>query len=359
MKKNLLKFGKVDSSMNILITGNMGYVGSQLVKHLKSINKKNKLYGYDTGYFANNCTNDDNLPEVNLDTQFYGDIRKINKNFLKKIDTVIHLSAISNDPMGKSFSKQTKSINLNSSINLAIIASKIGVKHFIFASSCSMYGDGGERPKKETDELNPLTEYAKSKIDFEKFMFKGNLGKMKFTSLRFATACGMSDRLRLDLVLNDFVASAIYKNKIEILSNGQPWRPLIDVSDMCRSIEWAIKRKDNSKKLAINVGQKKNNYKIIDLAKEVQKIFPKVKITVNKKAPNDLRSYAVDFSLYKKLAPNHQPIMTIKKSILRLKDGLKSYNPQTTEFRQSNLMRLKSLEYLIRKNKIDKNLFWK
>lgn len=345
--------------MKILITGNMGYVGSELVKHLKSKNKNWRLHGYDTGYFANNCINNDNLPEVNLCTQFYGDIRNINKNFLKNIDIIIHLSAISNDPMGKNFSKQTKSINLDSSINLAKLAAKMGVKHFIFASSCSMYGIGGKHPKRETDSLNPLTTYAKSKIDFEKFMFKKKLGTMKFTSLRFATACGMSDRLRLDLVLNDFVASAIYKKKIEILSNGQPWRPLIDVKDMCRSIEWAILRKNRDKKIAINVGQSKNNYKIIDLAKEVQKIFPKVKITINKNAPNDLRSYAVDFSLYKKLAPNHQPIMTIKKSILELKDGLKNYNQKTTEFRQSNLMRLKSLEFLIKKNKINNNLYWK
>ncbi len=345
--------------MKVLITGNMGYVGSELVKHLRLINKNIKLFGYDTGYFANNCINNDNLPEVNLDSQVYRDIRKVNKDFLKKIDIIVHLSAISNDPMGKNFSKQTTSINLNSSINLAKDASSMGVKHFIFASSCSMYGSGSDKPKKEIDELNPLTTYAKSKVEFEKFMFKSNLKNMKFTSLRFSTACGMSDRLRLDLVLNDFVASAIFKNKIEILSSGQSWRPLIDVSDMCRAIEWAIVRKNKTKKIAINVGQKENNYKIIDLAIEVQKIFPKVKIRVNKKAPNDLRSYAVDFSLFKKLAPNHQPKMSIKKSILSLKKGLENYKLETSEFRESNLMRLKSLEYLIRNNKIDKDLYWK
>ena len=163
-----------------------------------------------------------------------------------------------------------------------------------------MYGytQGGAR--KETDPTNPLTAYARSKIGTENALKQMDLGGMTVTSLRFATACGMSDRLRLDLVLNDFVACAVTSGEITVLSDGTPWRPLIDVEDMSRAIAWAVQRSaaDGGHFLAVNVGRDEWNYQVKDLAAAVAAAVPGTKVSINTAAPPDKRSYKVDFSLF-------------------------------------------------------------
>jgi UDP-glucose 4-epimerase len=192
-------------------------------------------------------------------------------------------------------------------------------------------------------------------VAFEKFVSIYNK-KIIFTALRFSTACGISSRLRLDLVLNDFLASAILKNKIELLSKGDSWRPLIDVSDMCRAIDWAMHRKSLNN-ITVNVGKEKNNIKILNLAKKVKKFFRNITLKVNRAAVSDNRSYKVDFSLFKKIAPYHQPIKNIDQIILELKNFLKKQEIQK-DFRNSDLIRLKSLEKLRNADKINKDLYW-
>jgi nucleoside-diphosphate-sugar epimerase len=199
--------------MNVLITGNLGYVGPILCKVLRNYYPSVNIVGYDSAFFANDLVDLEVSPEYLVDTQHYGDIRDINDVYLKGIDSIVHLAAVSNDPMGVEFENVTSEINRSASVRLVQMAVNAGVKNFVFASSCSMYGfsDGGAR--KETDITNPLTSYAKSKIGTEEDVKSISLGNMVFTSLRFATACGWSPRLRLDLVLNDFVASAISFSK--------------------------------------------------------------------------------------------------------------------------------------------------
>ena len=153
---------------------------------------------------------------------------------------MVHLAAISNDPMGVRFEAVTDEINHRASLAVAEAARDAGVKRFVFASSCSVYGLAAGDARKETDPLNPLTAYARSKIAAEEGLKQMDRGGMGVTCLRFATACGMSPRLRLDLVLNDFVAGALASGEVSVLSDGTPWRPLIDVRDMARAIEWAI-----------------------------------------------------------------------------------------------------------------------
>ncbi|WP_339905946.1 SDR family oxidoreductase, partial [uncultured Cyclobacterium sp.] len=188
--------------MKILITGNMGYIGPVLVNHLKKANPKSTIIGYDIGYFAQCITSNGPFPEVNVDQQVFGDVRNFPEKLLEGVDTIVNLAAISNDPMGKKFEEFTLDINYRSCINLAKMAKKVGVKHFVFASSCSMYGAADDYPKTEEDSLNPLTAYARSKVMSENDLI--NLADENFivTCLRFATACGFSPRLRLDLVLN-------------------------------------------------------------------------------------------------------------------------------------------------------------
>jgi len=184
--------------------------------------------------------------------------------------------------------------------------------------------------------------------------------EFKVTSLRFSTACGMSDRLRLDLVLNDFVAGAVAERKITILSDGTPWRPLIDVKDMARAIDWAISR-DVDKEgefVAVNVGTDKWNYQVRDLAEAVAQVIPGTKVSINKDAQPDKRSYKVDFGLFRRLAPNHQPQVDLSTSIMELKDGLESLSFNDRDFRNSRYMRLKILTYLREKGFLNEQLQW-
>ena len=346
--------------MKILITGNMGYIGPCVVQRLRVSYPDATLIGLDMGYFANCLTNAEILPECNVDVQYFADVRQFPKDLLTGVDAVVHLAAISNDPMGNTFEEVTYDINYRSSIELAKKAKEAGVKKFVFASSCSMYGFADDAPRTETSPLNPLTAYAKSKVFTERDL--ENLADQKFviTSLRFATACGMSERLRLDLVLNDFVACAVASKKITILSDGTPWRPLINVKDMARAIEWAIKRKvtDGGEFLAVNTGSNEWNYQVRDLAEAVAKVIPYIDISINKNAQPDKRSYRVSFDLFKKLAPDYQPEVDLITAIKDLKSGLEAMKFRDDNFRDSQFMRLKVLTHLRNKGLLTEKLEW-
>lgn len=346
--------------MKILVTGNMGYIGSVLNRVLVKEYPSIEIVGYDSGFFGHSLTGANYVPEIGVDLQYYRDVRDITPSLLTGVDAVVHLAAISNDPMGKEFEEVTEAINRTASVSLAKMSAKAGVKNFVFASSCSMYGqaDGGAR--RECDPTNPLTAYARSKIGTEEDLRVEDLEGMVFTSLRFATACGWSSRLRLDLVLNDFVACAVSSGKISLLSDGTPWRPLIDVEDMSRAISWGIGRKaeNGGAYLAVNAGSTNSNYQMKDLAEAVAELIPGTTISINKDAPPDLRSYSVDFSLYRELAPCHQPKVELAESIRRLRDGLLSMNFAIKDFRQSPFMRLNSLRLHLESGKLGRDLRW-
>ncbi len=347
--------------MNILITGNMGYIGPTVVQRLRSTYPGAMIYGLDLGYFANCLTNSSILPECRLNGQHFCDVRHVPDHMLADIDAIVHLSAISNDPMGNAFEEVTLDINYKATVKLAGQAKKAGVKAFVFASSCSMYGYAEDGERTETSPLNPLTAYAKSKVLSEEGLAKLADSNFTVTSLRFATACGMSERLRLDLVVNDFVAAAVSQKKITILSDGTPWRPLIHIKDMARAIDWAIARKAGKAGafLAVNAGSKDWNFQVKALADTVAKVIPGVEISINKNAPPDKRSYRVNFDLFRSLAPDHQPVEDMKNSIRELKEGLEAISFKDNNFRNSLFMRLKVLEHLMAEGLLSTDLAWK
>jgi nucleoside-diphosphate-sugar epimerase len=346
--------------MKVLITGNMGYVGPAVVRHLKSVMPEVEIIGYDSGFFAHCLTTQDELPERQLQRQIFGDVRELPIEVLRSVDAVVHLAAVSNDPMGKRFEATTNEINFSATVDVAKCAKAAGVKNFVFASSCSVYGfaDGG--PRRETDAVNPLTAYARSKVAAERALSQLNCGDMAVTCLRFATACGMSDRLRLDLVLNDFVASAFNCEKIALRSDGTAWRPLIDVEDMARAIEWAALRSasQGGRYLVVNAGSSEWNYRIGDLARAVAAEIPGTAIEVAKHAAADSRSYQVDFSEYRSLAPDHQPRMTLAATVRRLLDGLRAVGFADPNFRSSYAARLQVLDDHIRSGRLTPELRW-
>jgi nucleoside-diphosphate-sugar epimerase len=344
--------------MKILITGNMGYVGPVLTAHLRRRFPDAILVGYDAGFFAHCLSVHDRFPETALDWQIFGDVRDLQPRVLEGVDAVVHLAAISNDPMGVRFEAVTEEINHRASAALALKARDAGVKTFVFASSCSIYGFAEGGPRKETDPLNPLTAYARSKIGTEESLRSMDLGSMRAVVLRFATACGMSPRLRLDLVLNDFVACAVSSGEITVLSDGTPWRPLIDVEDMARAIEWAItdSRSVADRVFSVNVGAQGWNYRVKDLAEAVAAVIPGTSVHINTLAPPDKRSYQVDFSLYEFVAPCHQPHVTLQQSIKRLRDGLSAIGFSDHDFRNSQFIRLRVLEQQVETNYLSHSL---
>jgi nucleoside-diphosphate-sugar epimerase len=350
----------VGEYVKILITGNMGYIGPCVADQLRASYPDVKLLGLDMGYFAHCLTGASTLPECRIDTQYFSDIRKLSPQLLEDVHAVVHLAGISNDPMGKTFEEVTADINYESSVRLAKLARESGVKRFVFASSCSMYGFAEGGPRKEDADLNPLTAYARSKAKTEEGIRSLASNDFVVTALRFATACGMSERLRLDLVLNDFVAGAVASKEITILSDGTPWRPLIHIKDMARAIDWAIGRDaaNGGAFLAVNAGSNEWNYQVRDLAEAVARVIPGVNISINKNAQPDKRSYQVDFGLFRQLAPNHQPQIDLIGAIEGLKDGLEKMKFCDRDFRNSPYIRLKVLSGFRENGMLDDRLEW-
>jgi nucleoside-diphosphate-sugar epimerase len=346
--------------MRIVITGNTGYIGSTVAAQLRASFPDAHIKGIDSGWFAHCLTSRGAWPDLILNEQIYGDVRDISAQDLAHADAVIHLAAVSNDPMGSRFETVTDEVNHRASVEVAKLASQAGVKNFVFASSCSVYGVAGDgRSRSERDQVNPLTAYARSKIATEADLAEMN-SEMTVTCLRFATACGMSPRLRLDLVLNDFVACALAAGEITVLSDGSPWRPLIHIRDMARAMEWAATRPSESggRMLFLNVGANVWNYQVRDLAEAVAQAIPGTRVSINTEAPPDKRSYKVDFDLFSRLAPHHQPRETLDSAIAGLRDGLLELGFADKGFRNSQLIRLKVLNDLIESGQLDSRLRW-
>jgi nucleoside-diphosphate-sugar epimerase len=341
--------------MKILITGNMGYVGSVLVPYLRKKYPKSFIAGLDIGFFAEKLL-DNSYPEKSLDKQIIKDIRDVESEDLEGFDVIINLAAVSNDPMGKEFESATEEINFIAGVRLANLAKEVSVKKFIFASSCSVYGEGLGNSKTEKDQVNPLTEYAKSKINTENELEGISSPNFVIKCLRFATACGFSSRIRLDIVLNDFVVNGLLSNEINILSDGSPWRPLIHVEDMARAIHWSIEDKNKDEFQILNVGNLNANYQVKEIAEAVQKVLPTIKIKINENASPDKRSYKVDFSFFNNLASGYQPKFSLEESIKDIVKKIKLFNLNEQHIANSEFIRLKALKDLIDKNLINSKL---
>lgn len=348
-------------ALRILINGNLGYIGPVVVAHLRRVFPDAWLAGNDSAWFAHCLTTPEPVPERLLDEQRYTDVRSLGPRDLDGFDAVVQLAAVSNDPMGHRYEAVTDDINHLGAVQVAKAAAQAGVRSFVFASSCSIYGYAADgRPRSEADPVNPLTAYARSKIATEQALEALAFPAMTVTALRYSTACGMSPRLRLDLVMNDFVAGALTSGRIDVLSDGTPWRPLIEVRDMARAIEWAIGRPPEplGRFLKINVGTDRWNCQVRDIAEAVARAIPGTTVTVNPDAPVDKRSYRVDFGLYARQAPDHQPLQTLDTAIAGLRDGLSAIGFADPDYRGSQLIRLKVLERHLAAGRLDEQLRW-
>jgi len=338
----------------IIVTGHNGFIGTLLVKLL--IEKGYEVVGIDTNYFNEDC----NLyPYKNNIREIQKDVRIISEEDLKDACVICHLAALSNDPVGELDPDLTYEINYHASVRLAKLAKKMGIKKFIYSSSCSLYGIAGEQALTEKAEYNPITAYAKSKVLSEKDILP--LGDKDFcvTILRNSTAYGISPKLRLDLVVNNLIGWALTNRQIKILSDGTPWRPLIHVEDIARAFIAVIEaQEDIVNGEAFNVGKNSENYQIKDIAAMIKELLPDCEINITGEYGSDSRSYKVNFDKIERILPYFKPRWNLKKGIEQIIEYYKKYNMSTDKFNGRFFIRLKQINYLIKNKLIDKNLYW-
>jgi nucleoside-diphosphate-sugar epimerase len=354
-----LSTAATDHNMRILVTGNMGYVGPVVVNHLHSTNPDDDLSGFDAGYFSPCLLEGEPAPERLLQRQFFGDLRCPPKEILAGVQAVVHLAGISNDPIGNTYQDATVAINGGGTALLGRMAKDAGVRNFVFASSCSVYGSAEEGARTESSAVSPLTAYARSKVQSENDLCALADEGFLVTCLRFSTACGPSPRIRLDLVLNDFVATALRTGEVRILSDGTPWRPLIDVRDMARAIEWAARRQrsNGGTHVIVNVGSNAANYQVKDLATAVAARISGTRVRINPEGAPDRRSYKVSFDLFGQLAQDHQAKITLDESIDGLSRSLTGLG-SADETIVDDYIRLKTLARLRDRGLLSPDLRW-
>ena len=341
--------------MKVLVTGDRGYIGSVLVPRL--IKNGYKVIGIDSGFFDKELMFKKTSRNYEQITK---DIRKLTEQDIRGVDAIIHLSALSNDPIGEINPKLTQDINHEASIRLAKLAKKAGVARFLFSSSCSIYGIAKSGVVDESSKVNPLTAYAKSKIKTEKALKKLADNNFFVGLLRNSTVYGYSPRFRNDLVVNNLVTSALAHGELRIMSDGTPWRPLIDVRDLADIFIAFLKTKKKSVNgKVINVGFDENNFQVKDLVETIGKFLPKCKIVYTGEHGSDSRSYKVKFDLFKKYFPEIHQEWTLSKSVKDLIKNLKESKYSKQDFEAGTFTRLAALKKLLDNRKLDKNLFWK
>jgi|TARA_B100000795_G_scaffold269902_1_gene261032 nucleoside-diphosphate-sugar epimerase len=340
----------------ILITGHNGYIGPLLVNLLQE--KGFEVVGIDVNYFDDYC---DFFPNgLKPFTQKIKDVRDIEESDLEGIYAVCQLAAISNDPMGELNPSITDDINYKSAIEIAKKAKKVGVKKFIYSSSCSLYGIAGDDALDETAELNPVTAYAKSKVATEVALAKLSDDDFCVTYLRNATAFGDSPKLRTDLVVNNLVGWAVTKGEIKIMSDGSPWRPLVHAEDIARAFVAMIETDASIiNNEAFNVGMNTENFRIREVAQMVGEVVPNCEVVITGEHGSDSRTYRVNFDKIKNLVPAFQPKWTVKAGIEELYHQYTKQNIQFEDFTGRKFVRLKQLDYLQNENLVDKDLYFK
>ncbi len=336
--------------MKVLVTGSQGYIGTVLVQRL--IEKGYSVVGLDTGYYR-----DCNLTEPPEGVETLNkDVRDVTNSDLKSIDAILHLAALSNDPLSFLKPELTMDVNFTESVRLAMIAKETGVKKFILASSCSSYGINNTGIVDETSELNPITAYAKSKIMAELDISK--LASNDFTTvfLRSATINGISPRIRFDLVVNNLTGLALTTGKITVKSDGTPWRPTLHVQDDCSAFIASLEAENSLVNNKIyNVGATEENYQIKDIA-EIIKKHTGCEIEFQNQ-DKDSRSYRVNCDKIKNEL-GFKIEWTLEESVKELVKQLKEIGLNNEEFDSRKYTRLKQIKYLLETNQLDEQLKW-
>ena len=335
--------------MKVFVTGNLGYVGTVLHKRL--LESKHDVTGCDIGYFPKSWDDEENSSLKTLKK----DIRDITKDDLIGYDAICHLAGLSNDPMGEINQSLTNEINFLETIRLAKLAKQVGIQRFIFSSSCSAYGLNQDLVN-EKSKLSPQTAYAKSKVNSEIELMKLQEPTFSPIILRNATVYGISPNLRLDLVVNNLVGSAMSSGKIKLLSDGTAWRPLLHVEDMADAfIQCVDAPLDQVAGNFFNVGSNEDNVTVLEIAEKILKIIPNSKIEIAESSNKDNRSYRVNFDKIN-TELGFKTKWNLDDGIKHIYEEMKKRNFSKDDFQDKKFFRLKYLTWSIEQEKINDQL---
>ena len=339
--------------MRVLVTGNRGYIGAVLTSYLKE--RSYEVVGLDVDYY-NGCEITDIVPP---DKQIIKDIREVTKKDLSGIDYIIHLAALSNDPLGELSPSLTEEINLGGTIRLAEAAKEIGIKRFVYASSQSMYGisETDDELDEEDSDKNPVTSYAKTKWDAELFLRSIADSDFLVACFRPSTVFGFSPKLRCDIVYNYFVACAYTTGKIEVKSDGTPWRPVIHVEDVCSAFLAGIEApRDLVAGQSFNVGILGGNYTVRELAEAAIQVVPSSEVIFTGEH-SDQRTYRVSFKKINTVLNEYfKPKWDLLSGGQDMIANFKSIGFNEKIFRGSKCNRLSHLHDLIETGKLSRQL---
>lgn len=339
--------------MKVLVTGHLGYIGTVLVPLLRDAG--HDVTGYDCDLYRR-CT----YPAGGTITDvpaIIKDIRDATEEDLAGHDAIIHLAALSNDPLGDLNPELTYDINHRASVRLARLAKKVGVKRFLYASSCSNYGLAGEAMVDETSALNPVTAYGQSKVWSERDI--APMGDNNFCPvfMRPATAYGLSPRMRFDIVLNNLTAWAVTTGLVYLKSDGTPWRPIVHIEDISRAFIAALQAsRDAVFNQAFNVGRTAHNYQIRDIANIVAEVVPNARAEIAPEGGPDKRSYRVSFEKIARKLPQFRPQWDARLGAEQVYAAFRSSNLTLEEFEGPRYQRIAHIKELIAEGLLDKEL---
>jgi nucleoside-diphosphate-sugar epimerase len=337
--------------MKVLVTGQRGYIGAEMVPALRAAG--HDVVGLDTGLYdeCDFMSPPDEVPNLNVD------LRDVTVEHLEGFDAVAHLGALSNDPLGDLHAKVTYDINQHASVRLARCAKEAGVRRFVFSSSCSLYGAGGDSFLDEEAAFHPVTPYGESKVLVEQELSRLASETFSPVYMRNATAYGVSRRLRADIVVNNLVGHALTTGKVLLQSDGTPWRPLVHIGDIINGFLAALSAPIASiHDQAFNIGRTSENFQIRDVAQLVAEIVPDCKVTFAPGASADLRNYRVSFKKAETRLPGYQPRWTLRAGIEELYQAYKKAGLTAETFLGPRYYRLRTVRGLQERGLIDDQL---
>lgn len=339
--------------MKVLVTGSQGYIGTVLVPMLQK--SGHDVEGLDSDLYQR-CTFTGALPDIKT---LKKDVRDLAKEQLAGYDAVIHLAGLSNDPLGDYRPELTEEINEKASIRLAQIAKGVGVKRFLFASSCSNYGAAGSDFLTEEAAFNPVTPYGASKVKVEMALNKMADENFSPVYIRASTAYGMSPRIRFDLVTNNLTAWAFTTGQVYLKSDGSPWRPIVHVEDISRAYIAALQApRDLIHNQAFNVGTTTENYQIREIADIVKDVVPGCRIEFAPDAGPDKRCYRVDCNKIARVLKDYKPQWTARLGTEQLYDAYKKVGLSLEDFEGPKFKRIAHVKKMIEEGKLDERLRW-